>query len=126
MNTKNTLSVSEARKKFFEIIEKAQKPDNYFVLTLKGKPKAVLMSSDDFECWQETLETYQDFPDLQKSLREAQTAFETGAYKKFTSIEEMLFKEGFVLADKGNSQYEVQSQHSPRSRKRNKTAQRKR
>jgi len=125
MNSKNTLPVSEARKKLFEIIARAQKPDNYFVLTLNGKPKAVLMSAGDFESWQETLAVYQDFPDLEKDIKEAQIAYQTGAYKEFDTIEDLLAKEGFILADKGDYKYEVQSKNTAKGGKRNRKIRRK-
>ena len=49
MKTKNTLSVSEGRKKIFSIINDVQKPNVYFTLTERGKPKAVILSAEKFE-----------------------------------------------------------------------------
>lgn len=49
MKTKNTLSVSEGRKKIFSIIEEVQKPDVYYTLTERGKPRAVVLSVEKFE-----------------------------------------------------------------------------
>lgn len=49
MKIKNTLSVSEGRKKIFSIIEEVQKPDIYYTLTERGKPKAVILSVEKFE-----------------------------------------------------------------------------
>lgn len=49
MKTKTTLSISEARKRFFAIAEEVQQPNNYYTLTERGKPKAVIVSADYFE-----------------------------------------------------------------------------
>lgn len=49
MRTKTTLSISEARKKFFSIADDVQAPDTYYTLTERGRPKAVIVSADRFE-----------------------------------------------------------------------------
>ncbi|MFZ5982694.1 MAG: type II toxin-antitoxin system Phd/YefM family antitoxin [Patescibacteria group bacterium] len=49
MKSKNTLSVSEGRKNIFSIIEEVQKPNIYYTLTERGKPKAVILSAEKFE-----------------------------------------------------------------------------
>lgn len=49
MNTKTTLSISEARKKFFSIADEVQSPEVYYTLTERGRPKAVIVSADRFE-----------------------------------------------------------------------------
>lgn len=49
MKTKTTLSISEARKKFFSIADEVQEPEVYYTLTERGRPKAVIVSADCFE-----------------------------------------------------------------------------
>ena len=49
MKTKTTLSVSEARKNIFEIVDEVQKPNIYYTLTERGKPKAVVLSAEKFD-----------------------------------------------------------------------------
>jgi len=49
MRTKTTLSVSEARKNIFEIIDKVQEPNIYYTLTERGRPKAVVLSAEKFD-----------------------------------------------------------------------------
>jgi len=97
MNTKTTLSISEARKGIFKIAEKVQKPSTYYTLTEKGKPKAVVMSAEEFESWQETLEVIRDFPKLDKDVKAAERDFKK---RKYSTLEEILSKEGFILANK--------------------------
>jgi len=89
MNTQSTLSISEARKKIFEIADKVQAPNVYYVLTDKGRPKAVVLSAEEFESWVETLEVMQDFPDLKKDIREAKANYKSGNY---ITLEEFLTK----------------------------------
>jgi prevent-host-death family protein len=107
MNTKTTLSISEARKKIFNIAKEVQKPSNYYTLTEKGRPKAVIMSAEEFESWKETLEVARDFPDLVKDLKETDRAVKTGEYKKWTTLEDVMAQYGYVIADKGKNKYGV-------------------
>ncbi len=97
MNTKTTLSISEARKKIFNIAEKVQMSGKYFTLTEKGRPKAVIMSAEEFESWQETLEVMRDFPRLEKDIKKAEKDFQKGSC---STLEKILAKEGFVFAGK--------------------------
>ena len=69
------MSISEARKSIFKIAEKIQKPGVYYTLTEKGKPKAVVISADEFESWQETLEMMHVFPKLEKDIEKAEREY---------------------------------------------------
>ncbi|MDP2741097.1 MAG: type II toxin-antitoxin system Phd/YefM family antitoxin [bacterium] len=115
MNTKTTLSITEARKKIFKIAEDVQKPSNYYTLTEKGRAKAVIMSANDFESWQETMEVMRDFPDIKKDIEDAENDYKTGNY---ITLDELLKKEGYVLADKGKKQYGIQNRSSKKGSKR--------
>jgi prevent-host-death family protein len=123
MRTKTTISITEARKNIFDIAEEVQKPGVYYTFTEKGKPKAVMMSHEEFESWVETLEVMQDFPDLKKDIEETDRAVKSGEYKNWISLDQMLMKEGFVLADKSNKKYGVPTKSkTKRSKKTGKTA----
>jgi len=97
MNTKTTLSISEARKKIFEMAKRVQKPSTHYILTEKGRPKVAFMSAEEFESWQETLEVIHDFPNLEKDIKKAEKEYKQGNY---STLENVLSKEGFVLANK--------------------------
>ncbi|MBU1137240.1 type II toxin-antitoxin system Phd/YefM family antitoxin [Patescibacteria group bacterium] len=105
METKTTLPISEARNKIFKIVDEVQKRGAYYTITEKGRPKAVLMSAEEFESWQETLAVQKMFPGLKRDINQARRDVKSGAYKKYPTLEEILKKEGFVLADKGKSKY---------------------
>ena len=51
----DTLSLSEAKMKLSELIEKVRSTDTEVVITKNGRPAAVLVSPDEFEGWRETL-----------------------------------------------------------------------
>lgn len=97
MDTKTILPISEARKKIFKIAEKVQRPAVNYILTEKGRPKAVIMSVDEFESWKETMEVMGVFPQLEKDIKKAERDYKKG-YS--LSLEKLLLKEGFVLSGK--------------------------
>lgn len=55
-----TLSLSEAKMKLSELIERVQTTDAEFVITKNGRPAAVLVSPDEFDGWKETIEIKSD------------------------------------------------------------------
>jgi len=113
MDSKNTLSISEARKKIFKIANKVQKPATYYTLTEKGKPKAVILSAEEFESWQETLEVIKEFPNLEKETKKAEKEYKRGEY---STLEEVLAKEGFILSDKASKDVSNSSRKKGRKR----------
>jgi prevent-host-death family protein len=115
MNPKTTISISEARKRIFDIAEEVQKPNNHYTFTEKGRPKVVLMSAEEFDSWRETMEVMREFPDLDKDIKEARKDYKSGNY---ITLDELLKKEGYILADKGNKKYGVQNSITKKSSKR--------
>ncbi|MBU1015314.1 type II toxin-antitoxin system Phd/YefM family antitoxin [Patescibacteria group bacterium] len=107
MDPKKTLSITEARKRIFEIINEVQKPDTYYTLTEKGRPKAVILSVEEFESLWETIETLEEIPDLAKDIKEYERDKKSGADKFYPTLEQILEKEGFVVADKVKEKYGV-------------------
>ncbi|MBU4285199.1 type II toxin-antitoxin system Phd/YefM family antitoxin [Patescibacteria group bacterium] len=118
MNPKTTLSISDARKDIFNIAEEVQKPNNYYTFTEKGRPKAVLMSAEDFDSWRETMEVMREFPDLDKDIKETDSAVKSGEYKKWSTLEDVMAKHGFVVADKSKIKYGMENTVQKKGRKR--------
>jgi len=58
--TMETLSLSEAKMKLSELIDRVQSTDAEIVITKNGRPAAVLVSSDEFEGWKETISIKSD------------------------------------------------------------------
>ena len=55
-----TLSLSEAKMKLSELIERVQTTDTEVIITKNGRPAAVLVSPDEFDGWKETIEIKSD------------------------------------------------------------------
>ncbi len=55
-----TLSLSEAKMKLSELIEKVYSTDEEVVITKNGRPAAVLVSPDEFDSWKETIAVKSD------------------------------------------------------------------
>ena len=60
MTQVKTLPLTEARKDFPNIVDEVSAKHEHVVITKRGKPAAVVMSLDEFESWQETLEIMAD------------------------------------------------------------------
>jgi len=65
-----TLPLTEARKDLSKIVDEVSAVHEHVTITRQGKPAAVVMSSDEFESWQATLEILDD--------REAMAAIRRG------------------------------------------------
>ena len=55
-----TLPLSEVKAKLSQLVDEVESRDERVVITRKGRPAAVLISHDDLENWQETLEITSD------------------------------------------------------------------
>lgn len=63
------LTATEARKNLFKMIEEIVKKQNRVTITIDGKPKVVVMSYEEFEGWQETVEILSD-EEMVKGIKE--------------------------------------------------------
>lgn len=116
MNSQNSLSITEARGRIFDLVKKTTSGAKFF-LTDRGRAKAVLMSADEFDSWQETMEITRDFPDLDKDMAEADEAVKTGEYKNWATLSDIKKKYGLVIADKSKKKYGVRSQRKTKGSK---------
>jgi len=55
-----TLPLTEARKDLSKIVDEVSNVHEHVTITRQGKPAAVVMSADEFESWQETMEIMAD------------------------------------------------------------------
>ena len=114
------ISITEARKKLFQLANEVQTPGLSYTFTEKGKPKAVLMSAEEFDSWRETLEVMKEFPDLKEAVEKVDQDIKSGEYKKYKTLEEVMEENGYILADKGIKKYAVANKPGKNSRKRSK------
>ena len=63
-----TLSLSEAKMKLSELVEKVHSTDEEVVITKNGRPAAVMISPEEFEGWKETIAVKSD-ADLMKEIK---------------------------------------------------------
>lgn len=80
MNTKTTLPISQARAKIFDITKDVQKPGRHYTFTEKGRPRAVMMSAEEYESLLESLEVRKIFPNLDQDIKQARQDYKTGNY----------------------------------------------
>ena len=92
MDSKNTISISEARKRIFEIAEEVQNPDKYYTLTEKGRAKAVLMSAEQFDSIMETIDILSD-PNILENIKNAEDEYRKGEYVTWEDLKKEI---GFV------------------------------
>jgi prevent-host-death family protein len=114
---KNIISITEARKRFFDIADEVQKPNNFYILTEHGKPKAVILSAEEYESMMETMEVERIFPDLDKDVAETEYAFKTGEHKKWPTLEDLEKDWGFAAADKPKKKYGVHDGNKTKRKK---------
>ena len=81
------LSLSEAKIKLSELIEKVYSTDEEIVITKNGRPAAILISPDDYEGWKETIAIKSD-PDLMKEIKRGLSALKKKS--KLYTLEELL------------------------------------
>lgn len=107
MNKKltKTLTATEARNNFFELLESLKTLSSYITVTHRGKPIAVMMNPDEFESWQETVELSCD-PVLVKNIKESARDLKKGRY---LTLDEVFpeFEKRMTIADKANIEYKI-------------------
>ena len=118
MNSKTTISISEGRKRIFEIAKEVQKPGKQYTLTENGRPKIAIMSAEERDSMLETLEVMRIFPDLDRTVAEVKKDIRIGKYKNYTTLEQLEKKYG-IIADKGKKHYVVRTRPSRKRRKGN-------
>lgn len=82
------MTITEARKNLYAVVDEAEHPGVAVALTHNGTPKVIVMSFEEYEGWQETMEIMAD-PELDKELEEAMKEMKAGNLHKDTvSFEE--------------------------------------
>ncbi len=82
-----TLSLSEAKIKLSELIERVYSTDEEIIITKNGRPSAVLISPDEYESWKETVLIKSD-QELMSEIKKGLTALKKKS--KLYTLEELL------------------------------------
>ncbi len=90
--SKKMISLTEGRKNLYNIVEEVQKPSTHYTFTVDGKPRAVLLSYDEFDSIMETMEIMSD-PELMARIKDAEAEYERGEY---ISLDQLKKEMGYV------------------------------
>lgn len=82
-----TLSLSEAKIRLSELIERVYSTDEEIVITKNGRPSAVLISPDEYESWKETVLIKSD-QELMSEIKKGLSALKKKS--KLYTLEELL------------------------------------
>lgn len=80
-----TIPFSEARKDLSKIVDEVSGDHEYIVITKQGRPRVVLLSSDEFEGWQETLEIMAD-PKARRAIRQGLRDIRAGRVRPWAEV----------------------------------------
>ncbi len=84
-----TLPLTEARKDLSKIVDEVAAVHEHVTITRQGKPAAVVMSADEFESWQETLEIMSD-PETMASIARGQRDIRAGRVRPWSEVRKRL------------------------------------
>ncbi len=76
-NRLKTLPLSEAKAQLSKLVEAVAGRDEQITITRNGRPAAVLISPDEFESWQATIEIMRD-PQFMDSIKRGLENLEAG------------------------------------------------
>ncbi len=91
-NRLKTLPLSEAKAQLSKLVEAVAGRDEQITITRNGRPAAVLISPDEFESWQATIEIMRD-PDFMSSIRRGLDDLAAGRVLTEKEIEELFAHE---------------------------------
>ena len=74
-----TLPLAEIKKRLSEIVDRVEENHERVVLTRNGRPAAVILSPDDLEALEETLDILSD-PETMRAIREAEADLAAGRF----------------------------------------------
>ncbi len=82
----STLPANEARSNFYQILDEVGTNLRRFVITHRGKARAVVMPIEDVEAWEETLEILSN-KSLMKDIKRSQSDVKSGNFITLKSLE---------------------------------------
>ncbi len=84
-----TLPITEARQKLPFLVNRASKMLDEYVITVNGKPAAVIMSVDEYDSWKETNEILSD-KQLMKAIRQGEKDIAEGRVYNWEDVKKEL------------------------------------
>ena len=84
-----TLPITKARAQLTNLVEKADKQLQEYVITVNGVPAAVLISAAEYESWKETLDILSD-KGLMQAIKKGEEDIKTGKFITFEQLKKDL------------------------------------
>ena len=84
-----TLPITEARQNLTTLVDRANKRLDEYVITVNGKPAAVLMSATEYDSWRETNEILADTK-LMKAIKQGEKDVEKGRLYDWEEVKKEL------------------------------------
>lgn len=84
-----TLPITEARQNLTTLVDRANKRLDEYVITVKGKPAAVLMSAKEYDSWRETNGILAD-KKLMKAIKQGEKDVEAGRLYDWEEVKKEL------------------------------------
>lgn len=84
-----TLPITEARANLTTLVNRANKRLDEYVITVNGKPAAVIMSADEYEGWKETNEILAD-KKLMRDIKQSEKDIEKGRVHDWEDVKKEL------------------------------------
>jgi prevent-host-death family protein len=81
--TTEEISLAEVKDRLSEVVERIRRQHGRVVITKHGRPAAVLLSTEDLESLEETLQIMSD-PELMAAIREAEADVAAGRTEPLT------------------------------------------
>lgn len=81
----NLMSISDARQQLPDIVSRVNKYLDRVTITVKGQPKATLISAEELESLEETAETLA-IPNIKKDLEKSRKQFKKGDFVYFSDL----------------------------------------
>ncbi|MBI3994723.1 MAG: type II toxin-antitoxin system Phd/YefM family antitoxin [Nitrospirae bacterium] len=78
-----TLPLSEVKTRLSELVDRVTSTDEEITITKNGRPAAVLVSSDEFESWKETIAIQSD-SELMTEIRRGLRSLKSKKTKRYT------------------------------------------
>ncbi len=84
-----TLPITEARQKLPTLIDRASKMLDEYIVTVNGKPAAVIMSAEEYESWKETNEILAD-KKIMKAIKQGEKDITAGRLSDWEDVKKEL------------------------------------
>ena len=82
----STVAISDARAKLPDLITKIDKNLDRAIITVNGKPKAVILSFDELESLEETAEVLSTMPGIKREIEESRKQIKKGQFTPLSKI----------------------------------------